>query len=343
VLEQLGHVVVATNAARATPKDGHVSRRTVTGFAEFVSVDELLRACGPIDLFLYVEPLGLIPWGIERAPFPSACIIGDTHRSLRPRLRLARFFDHVFVYQRNHVEAFREHRPNHVRWLPYACDLNVFRDLGLHRDVDVAFVGKLEGCRRSILAELGRRWCVNEQRYYLQHEIAEVYSRARIVINLPVNGDLNFRFFEALSCGAMLLTARATNGQERLFKEGVHYAAFADDRDLFDKVAYYLEHDSERKAMADAGHREVIANHSLEGRLTTVLDTVSGHCDRAAPIRRLSPSDVDREYAWLYASRASVDASLALVHEAKRAGRPWIRLATTAGKTFARRVYQVTR
>lgn len=343
VLERLGHTVTVANAARANPKDEHVSRRTVSGFSEFISFDELLAVCGPLDLFLYVEPLGVIPWGIERAPFPTACIIGDAHRSLAPRVRLARFFDHVFLYQRNYLDAFREHAPGRVHWQPYACDLAVFRDLGLPRDLDVAFIGNLDGRRRAIMTGLAGRWRMNEHRYYLQADIPEVYSRAKVVVNLPVGADLNFRFFETLSCGALLITLETASGQEQLFKEGEHYVGFTHERELVDKVAYYLENEAERRAIAEAGHRELVSRHGLDTRLIGLVEKVTADPAPAAPIRRMSRSEVDREYAWLYAFWASVEPSLALVHEAKRAGRPWIPLAITASKTFARRLYRAVR
>lgn len=343
VLERLGHEVCPINAARTNPKDGHASRKTVEAFPEFVSIEELQQLYGRIDLFLYVEPFGLIPFGINAASFPTACIIGDTHRDLPARITLARFFDHVFLYQRNHRDAFTEHPAGHVHWLPYACDLTVFRDLNMARDLDVAFVGKVDSARSAMLEQLGRRWRLNEQRYYLQHEIPEVYSRAKIVVNVPVGGDLNFRVFEALSCGAMLLTQRAPNGQETLFQEGVHYAGFDDDRELIEKVTYYLEHDEERCAIAAAGRREVEARHSLDDRLKTLVSTVAARPEPIAPVRRGSSADVDRAYGNLYAAWASVEASLALLQDAKRAGRPWIPLGMLSGKAFARRLYRAVR
>src|SRR5207302_1696841 len=99
---------------------------------------------------------------------------------------------------------------------------------------------------RQILGQLAPRWRMNDQRSYLQEEIPEIYSRAKIVINLPLADDLNFRVFEALSCGALLLTRRIANGQELLFKEDVHYVAFGDEAELFAKVEYYLSHEAER-------------------------------------------------------------------------------------------------
>ena len=42
----------------------------------------------------------------------------------------------------------------------------------------------------------------------------------------------------------------------------MHLATYADDEELFDKLAFYLRHDDERERIAAAGRREVLARHT---------------------------------------------------------------------------------
>jgi hypothetical protein len=341
VLRRLGHSVEVVNVASAHGKSSD-DVMAVKGFHGTTDLGDLIRMLdgeGPF-LFLYIEPLGLIPRGMESAPFPTACVISDVHRDLKSRRRLARFFDHIFLYHRNYLSAFDDHPADHVHWLPYACDLDLFKPLGVTRDLDVAFVGQLfsaDSERSRIIKSLARRWSVNEQRYYRQEEIPAVYSRARIVINLPLADDLSFRTFEALSCGALLLTRRVANGQEVLFEEGKHYVAFGNEQELFEKIEYYLSHESEREAIAQAGHAEAAARHGLDKRLATLLEDIQENPSPAAPVRRMTRGELDRQYAWLYMYWRSVDTVLALVQEARRAGRPWLSLFLRAGEAFARK------
>lgn len=313
--------------------------RFCPGLSLGTSLDAAVElAVGTPDLFLYVEPFGLIPEGIERAPFVTACVLCDVHGDLVNRLRLARFFDHVFIYHRNYLPRFTEHLPDHVHWLPYACDLELFKAPAGERDLDIAFIGQVFNERGRVLKRLHERWRMNENRWYLQEEIPHVYGRAKIVVNLPLSDDLNFRVFEALSAGALLLTRRVANGQELLFKEGVHYAAFADEAELFAKVEYYLTHEAERARIAEQGHAEVVAFHGLDMRLRQLLETVTARPEPAAPARRLGPSALDREYTWLYEYWGSVDAGLRVAARARRAGRPWLPLLLPPLRTALRNV-----
>src|SRR5262249_31302171 len=152
---------------------------------------------------------------------------------------------------------------------------------------EVAFVGQLFNVgheRRRITTEVARRWRMNPQRYYQQAEIPLVYSAAKIVINLPLKDDLNFRTFEAMSCGAMLLTRRVANGQQILFKEGQHFAAFATEHELYEQIDHYLTHEEERARIAAAGLAEVRAKHTLQQRLEQLLQAVEVDRSPVAPI-----------------------------------------------------------
>jgi len=339
VFRRLGHDVCEINVAASVRGLG-VPGRAVRGYPSGVSIDELIDKHRNADLYLYIEPLGLIPRGLEASPIPTACILSDVHRNLKTRLTLGKLFDHVFLYHRNYVGMFVDRDAATVHWLPYACDTEMFRDLELRRDLDVAFIGQLFGPRserRRLMEALASKYRVNEQRYYLQSEIPEVYSRAKIVVNMPAEDDLNFRFFEALSCGALLLTKRVANGQEELFTEGAHYAAFSSEQELFDKVELYLQNEEERKKIALTGHKEVVSYHSLENRLETLLGKVRSSPQLCAPVRKLQKDSCLKLYASVYERAGRVEALLRLAAEHRRHPAWRLRILAMALKSFSRR------
>jgi hypothetical protein len=314
VLERLGHQVVVINSSAENNSSIEPTRRVI-GLSQGISLQEVLASVGGADLFLYVEPLGLIPFGLDQSPIPTACVISDVHRDLKARQTLSLLFDHVFLYQRNYTFAFAQHPREAVHWSPWACDELLFRDLGRERDLDVAFVGQLfepRSDRRRIVTELARRFRVNSQRYYPQAEIPEVYSRAKIVINLPLGQDLNCRFFEAMSCGALLLTSKDDNGQEELFEEGRHYVAFSNEEELFERVTFFLGHEEERARIARAGCELVGRDHGLEERLRKLVDNVRAGPFACSPARKLPAKEAMSLYAAVYERNGWVEALLRL-------------------------------
>ena len=107
----------------------------------------------------------------------------------------------------------------------------------------------------------------------------KIYSASKIVLSIHYRDPENRfpvhqaspRVFEAMACGAFVLTDRQKDVLS-LFKDGEHLVTFSDDVDLDRKIAYYLEHADERERIAAAGRQEVFKNHTYENRLRRLLD-----------------------------------------------------------------------
>ena len=97
-----------------------------------------------------------------------------------------------------------------------------------------------------------------------------------------------------------------------------------------------MKHDAERETIAAAGHAEVKARHRLDIRLKSLLEKVGKKPNNTAPVRHMTPSELDRQYAWLYEYWRSVDAGLRLVAEARKNKRKWAPLVFPAVRSFLR-------
>ncbi|MEM1165363.1 MAG: glycosyltransferase [Planctomycetota bacterium] len=81
------------------------------------------------------------------------------------------------------------------------------------------------------------------------------------------------RDFEVPGAGGFHLTGRP-QGLERYLADRTDVAQYDSPADLLDKVRYYLDHEDERAAIADAGYRRVHAEHTYVHRFVDVFKAV---------------------------------------------------------------------
>src|SRR5205823_14880874 len=104
-------------------------------------------------------------------------------------------------------------------------------------------------------------------------EMGALFASSKIVLNESILGDLNFRVFEAMACGALLATERIDNGLLDLFTPGEHLAVYGPD-DLVPQVAHYVRADAERARVAANGAQAVREHHTLRARMAALSAVV---------------------------------------------------------------------
>jgi hypothetical protein len=286
-LRRLGHTVTFIGPP-AAQKPGYDARAPLT---------EVLAALSQLpDLYLCIDPsVRYFPPGIEDLSIPTACWLGDIHIGTW-RKETAKFFDLVLIPHKDYLPEYTTTVGHtQVQWLPLYVPPLVQAHADLPKLYDVAFVGNIVRAHRKTtrarrLALLAQRYGINDfHRPYTLAELSQVYSRARIVFNVTINGDVNLRLFEATACGALVLTDSTANGLEELFTVGRELIVYHDDTDLIDKIDYYLAHDAEREQIAQAGQRRTLADHTFARRAQTLSDLlVKANIKRCAPMRAAS-------------------------------------------------------
>lgn len=229
------------------------------------------------DLYLWVESVnGHFPRNLESVPVPKACYLIDSHLNLAWHVQWAHQFDHVFIAQREYVQAFRDAGNRSVHWLPLGADPEIHRRAAETKTHDIGFVGSLNTERRvKLLNSLEQYFRVTYERCFWT-DMADFFARSRIVFNNAIKNDLNMRLFEVMSTGSFLLTDNAANsGQDEMFRGQEDLGLYTDDN-IVELARYFLEHEEEREQIAARGRRLIHRAHTYAHRIEDLLQVAIG-------------------------------------------------------------------
>lgn len=224
----------------------------------------------PADLasFRGVKILLITDWNVCLRFLPGLCPLFDFCFTDWPGYRLLRRAGIANVF----------HQPL------FGHDPEVFRPLGLTRNLDVSFCGNLNGGlhgeRNRLLARVAR-WAGGRPAHLRQAfgpAYVEVLNRSRLVFNYSIRGEANMRLFEAMACGVAPLVEASNQEAAILFQEGKHYFRYHPDR-LEARLEELLS-DPVRLAEAGEAARAAVARHTKADQIRSLLE-IAG---REAPI-----------------------------------------------------------
>lgn len=107
-------------------------------------------------------------------------------------------------------------------------------------------------------------------------EMPYVFHNSKINLNITlrsIQSGIPLRCMDIMGNGGFLLT----NYQEDFLKHftpDVDFAYYEDENDLIHKIDFYLEHEEKRREIAQAGHQQVIKNHSYEKCFTDIFNYI---------------------------------------------------------------------
>lgn len=248
------------------------------------------------DMLFYADdgnlPLLIDP---ESAPCPSLYYSIDTY--CNPwHLPYARGFDLVLVAQKDFLPLFTgEGLP--AQWFPLFCrsaDETAPFDM---RDIPVAFVGTLGHKNNPGREPFLRNFRALHPLVIRSGDFFPVFRRSRIVLNQTAFSELNFRCFEAMGCGSVLLMERCDNGLGELFTpdESILPPYPKNNAAEAARIASsYLARPRQLAEIAENGHRLVAQRHTSMVRAQRLTE----HCRQlratSAHRMRLGQADLRR-------------------------------------------------
>lgn len=304
-------------------------------------VKDAITAHKPEVLLVGDDSSPLLHLGLEHVELPRLWWSIDTHLHARWHRHFAAQFHRVLGAQRPYLKKLRDMAGRPAKWMPLFFPEPLPFTPWDERSLGVTFVGTLDKTKNprrvAFFEALRERLPVQ----VLQGNYRKVYRQSRIVINQAVAGDLNNRIFEAMGCGAALVTEALPQGFRDIAEPGTDFLIYpSGDVDAAAQAIESLLQDPVRcEAMARSGWAKVHARHLAEHRATLVDRLLrDGNLLGDAGLKVTPAARDGLAYAHLLASRLSYPDALRqfFAAEAKRraealmkredADYPWSRL-----------------
>jgi tetratricopeptide (TPR) repeat protein len=217
-----------------------------------------------IALFLHYSR---VPRCLETAPVPLVGLAGDPNLLWHYYRRRLPVCDLVLT-DTTSARVLAKEGVQHVQLANlFGCERQYLETPadGQKRDIDILFIGNFHAAvQRERMAWLGRlaafanRWNVVVTSKVYGDEYRALMARARIVFNRSIRSECNSRAVEAAASGALLFQEADNCEVPGYFEDRKEYIAYR-DTDLEDLLLYYLEHEDERRVIAEAGQRRAQA------------------------------------------------------------------------------------
>jgi len=231
---------------------------------------------------------------------PAACWCQDHMGTMGRQYIIGSKFDYVFAKDQFMVDLFKRYTNiPEVHYLAEACNPQVHAPVKPGNNdlqkfsCDITTAATLYYYRSEILEALTeydmRIWGPVPKFYdgllrpfttgqsVFMREKSACFNSSKIVLNtlFPMEfGGLNARAFEIAGCGGFQLISHS-DAISKHFIPGKEIETFFDLEDLKRKVTYYIEHENERNAIAEAGRKRAHEEHTYEHRLKELLDIVN--------------------------------------------------------------------
>jgi hypothetical protein len=250
---------------------------------------EYLNGFEPEAIVIHDNSAPIVIEGLEETSLPTLFYSIDVHHHHEFHIYLAKVFDHTLVAQKDYMHLFDKVNEK-PEWMPLWAPRLI--EPSNEKKYGAVFVGtldeKLNPDRVKFFNELQQQIeIVCRQGHY-----HEVFPFAELVINQTVRGDLNFRVFEAMMCGSMLLTEQSGNGLHDLFKEGVHLTTYPKGSvgAAAEAIHAALADKKRTREVAAAGREEILRAHCSHHRAERVHEI----------LKSLTPRPfVGKRYPWM--------------------------------------------
>lgn len=211
---------------------------------------------------------------MEECPIPMVFLSVDTHHHASYHKYLGQLFDHTFISQKDFTGEFQAVGV-HPEWMPLWASVSAQpREPKEHGAV---FIGTLNPKLNPERVKFFEALQAQVPLLCRAGDFLEIFPVSEVVVNQTVKGDLNFRVFEAMMCGAALLTERNGNGLLDLFRDGEEIVTYekGNVQEAAAKIKELLSDIPRARRIAAAGRASILAHHLPIHRAKRILQVLT--------------------------------------------------------------------
>ena len=116
-------------------------------------------------------------------------------------------------------------------WLPPGADETLFKNKNLPKDIFMGFVGSYVN-RKGILDHLSSKFGLQQHIRVLGDSMVDLINRFQVHFNMNISLGTNYRNFETISCGTLLLTSACNEYDDLGFKNNENCLVYDSVEDL---------------------------------------------------------------------------------------------------------------
>lgn len=162
-------------------------------------------------------------------------------------------------------------RKDHHRWFPNGFDDSLIKPIeGIVKKYDIGFCGNWVN-RRPILEWLRDNHGLHIDIFVIGDDMVKAVNEYHCQFNLNIANDINYRSFETIGCGTLLLTNYNPQYQELGFIDGENCIIYRSKDDLVSKIKSIVNKETDYISIANRGLL-LSKEHSYYQRIKELLE-----------------------------------------------------------------------
>lgn len=156
-------------------------------------------------------------------------------------------------------------------WLPNCYDDTLIFPINIDKRCDIGFCGN-EVNRKQWIKFLQNNINFIFDEFVIGNDMVKAINSYKVHWNANINIDINYRNFETMGCGILLLTSFNRHYKDLGMIHGENCLVWTNQMDLLSFAEYAVNNDEWREKIAKSGYELVKNKHTYKHRAKQILD-----------------------------------------------------------------------